>query len=677
MNKTGALIGVDVGGTFTDVVVADSESGIAAVAKVPSTPANQAIGFAYGLEKAKVYLPSVELVMHGTTVATNAILEGKGGRVGMLVTSGFRDVIEIGRGERTKLYDLKCVKQPPLVPRSARFDVVERTNAQGTITKPVTPEAIAAALAQHDGNPFDAWVVCFLHSYANPSNEEEAARYLRELIGDVPITISSKVVAEYREYERFSTAVLNAVIAPLMDRYLGDLEKQLAERGYRRPVFVMQSSGGIMTARTGRRLPAATMLSGPAGGVAGAMAIAAQAGIADVITCDMGGTSTDVCLIKDSRVRHTTEGRIAGYPTRIPQVDIVTVGAGGGSIASVTLGGVLRVGPQSAGANPGPACYGISEEATVTDANVVLNRLDANKPLSGEIALHPKRARSAVQALAAKLGGIDVFAMAEGIVRLAVVRMAGAIREVSVHRGHNPQDFVLLAFGGAGPMVASELASELGMRQVLIPPHPGNLSALGLLFSPLKRDFVRTRIGRLADLNLTSLIDTFGELEARAAREFEADGLAENALVFHRSVDLRYVGQSFTLNLPIANGSPDRTSLQEGFHATHDRTFGHAAPGEPVELVNLRLTALLPRADLSIRFAPRQRGDAAPRDKRCIFFAGQFVSCPVYDRTDLPSELELSGPLVVEEPGSSTIVWPRDKLRVDKLGNLRLQVGEK
>jgi N-methylhydantoinase A len=255
--------------------------------------------------------------------------------------------------------------------------------------------------------------------------------------------------------------------------------------------------------------------------------------------------------------------------------------------------------------------------------------------------------------------------------------MAGAIREVSVHRGHNPQDFVLLAFGGAGPMVASELASELGMRQVLIPPHPGNLSALGLLFSPLKRDFARTRIGRLADLNLASLIDAFGELEARAAREFEADGLAANALVFHRSVDLRYVGQSFTLNLPIANGSLNRTSLQEGFHATHDRTFGHAAPGEPVELVNLRLTALLPRADLSIRFAPRQRGDAAPRDKRCIFFAGQFVSCPVYDRADLPIELELGGPLVVEELGSSTIVWPRDKLRADKLGNLRLQVGEK
>jgi len=267
--------------------------------------------------------------------------------------------------------------------------------------------------------------------------------------------------------------------------------------------------------------------------------------------------------------------------------------------------------------------------------------------------------------------------MAEGIVRLAVVRMAGAIREVSVHRGHNPQDFVLLAFGGAGPMVASELASELGMRQVLVPPHPGNLSALGLLFSPLKRDFVRTRIGRLADLNLRSLLDAYAELEARATREFEADGLGESALVFHRSVDLRYVGQSFTLNLPIANDGLDRLSLQDDFHTTHDRTFGHAAPGEPVELVNLRVAALLPCAELSVRFAPGQRAEPPPRDKRRVFFAGQFVSCPVYDRADLPSELELSGPLVVDEPGSSTIVWPRDKLRVDKLGNLRVEVGEK
>lgn len=674
----GLLVGVDVGGTFTDVVVADSERGVIAVAKVPSTPRNQALGFVRGLAKAQVSLPALDRVMHGTTVATNAVLEGKGGRVGMLVTAGFRDVLEIGRGERTKLYDLKLLKQPPLVPRSARFEVVERTRADGSITVPVTREAVVAALGRCHGEPFEAWVVCFLHSYANPANEEHAAAYLRELVGDVPIAVSSAVVAEYREYERFSTAVLNAFVAPLMDRYLGDLETRLADGGYRHPVFVMQSSGGIMTARAARRLPAATMLSGPAGGVAGAMAIAAQAGIEDVVTCDMGGTSTDVCLIKGGRVRHTTEARIAGYPTRIPQVDVVTVGAGGGSIASVGVGGVLRVGPESAGANPGPACYGLSgDAATVTDANLLLNRLDARTPLSGEIALHPERARTAVAALAAKLGGLDVLAMAEGIVRLAVVRMAGAIREVSVYRGHNPRDFVLLAFGGAGPVVASELASELGMRQVLIPPHPGNLSALGLLVSPLKRDFVRTRIARLAEVIVADLAAAYADLEARAAREFEADALPVSALVFHRSLDLRYVGQSFTINVPIADRAADPAAVGKAFHEAHEVTFGHAAPGEAVELVNLRLAASLPGTPLSIRHAVPRRDSAPSRDTQQVFFGGRFVACPVYDRADLAPGVELAGPLVVQEPGSSTIVWPRDRLRVDAQGNLRMDVGEK
>ena len=673
----GVLVGVDVGGTFTDVVVADREKGVLAVAKVPSTPQNQALGFVHGLDKAKVSLSGLDLVMHGTTVATNAVLEGKGGRVGMLVTRGFQDVIEIGRGERTKLYDLKLQKQPPLVPRSARFGVVERTGAGGAVVEPVTREAVKAAFARYDGEPFEAWVVCFLHSYANPSNEKQAAAYLRELIGETPVTISSTVVGEYREYERFSTAVLNAIVTPLMDRYLGDLENRLAERGCRRPLFVMQSSGGIMTARAARRLPAATILSGPAGGVAGAAAVATQAGIEDVITCDMGGTSTDVCLIKGGRVRHTTEARIAGYPTRLPQVDIVTVGAGGGSIARVSVGGVLRVGPQSAGAVPGPACYGASEEATVTDANLVLNRLDASKPLSGEIQLHPQRAWRAVETLAAKLGGIDILAMAEGIVRLAVVRMAGAIREVSVYRGHNPQDFVLLAFGGAGPMVASELASELGMRKVMIPSHPGNLSALGLLVSPLQRDFVRTRIGRLADVNVADLTNTYADLEARAAREFDEDALPGNALTFLRSLDLRYVGQSFTINLPIANGALNRAAVEKAFHQTHELTFGHAAPGEAIELVNLRLAASLPGAELSFRPAVSRAGMATARDTKPVFFSGRFTPCPVYERADLPLGIELNGPLIVQEPGASTIVWPQDHLHLDAHGNLHISVGEK
>jgi N-methylhydantoinase A len=674
----GLLVGVDVGGTFTDVAVLETTSGRVTVGKVPSTPLNQALGFMHGLAKVKVSVSAVERVMHGTTVATNAVLEGKGARVGMLVTAGFRDVLEIGRGERTRLYDFKLLKQPPLVPRSGRFEVRERTRPDGTVAVPVTTEAVEAALSRYRGEPFEAWVVCFLHSYANEANEERAAACLRALVGDAPIALSSSVVAEYREYERFTTTVLNAFVAPLMDRYVGDLEARLAEAGYRRPLFVMQSNGGTMTARAARRIPAATMLSGPAGGVAGALAIATQAGLPDVITCDMGGTSTDVCLIKGGRLRHTAEARIAGYPTRIPQVDIVTVGAGGGSIASVGVGGVLRVGPQSAGANPGPACYGLGgDAATVTDANLLLNRLDANTPLSGEIRLEPDRARKAVEQLALRLGGLGVQAMADGVVRLAVVRMAGAIREVSIYRGHNPRDFALLAFGGAGPMVASELASELGMTDVVIPPYPGNLSALGLLVSPLKRDFVRTHIGRLSGVTASELVALYRELEARARYEFEADGLTTTALVVSHSLDLRYVGQSFTVNVPVTDATPDPAAMAAAFHTVHDATFGHAAPEEPVELVNLRLSATLAGIELPIRSEARRTGQPWPSGMRPVWFRGGVLPCPVYARHDVPLGVELHGPLIVEEPGSSTVVWPHDRLRVDGQGNLRLEVGEK
>ncbi|MBI4504716.1 MAG: hydantoinase/oxoprolinase family protein [Chloroflexi bacterium] len=667
-------VGVDVGGTFTDVVVLDHASGRLAVAKVASTPHNQALGFAQGLAKLGVPLARVRRALHGTTVATNAILEGQGARVGMLITAGFRDLIEIGRGERTRLYDLKLLKQPPLVPRAARFEVAERTRADGSVVQPAKAEAVRAALAGLDGETLEAWAVCFLHAYANPANEETAAAALRLVVGDVPIACSSAVVPEYREYERFSTTVLNAYVAPLMSRYLADLEGRLAADGYTRPLYVMHSSGGVMTARAARQLPVATILSGPAGGVAAAVALAAQAGLENVITCDMGGTSTDVCLVKGRRPRLTTEAKIAGYPTRIPQVDLVTVGAGGGSIATVERG-VLRVGPASAGARPGPACYGQGgEAATVTDAQLVLGRLDAGQPLAGEITLHPDLARAAVERAATRLGGLDAFAMAEGIVHLAVVKMANAIREVSVYRGHDPRDFVLLPFGGAGPMVASELARELGMSSAIVPPHPGNFSALGLLVSPLKRDVVRTRIRRLAELAAADLAAGFAELVAQATRELAADGIAGAALEFARSADLRYVGQSFTLNLPVTEGAQP-AALADAFHAAHDAAFGHAAPGEPVELVNLRLAAALPAEPLDLRPDAPASGRPEPIAQRPVRFGGAAVACPVYERAALPLGAALDGPAVVQEVGSTTVVWPGDGLHVDQHGNLRLELS--
>ena len=675
--STSFSVGVDVGGTFTDVVAFDHASRRIAVAKVPSDPENQATGFMTALAKVETRLRDVRRVLHGTTVATNAILEGKGCRVALLTTAGFRDVIEIGRGERSKLYDLKLVKPPALVPRPARFEVDERTRPDGTIARPVNADDVRAALASIDPKTFDAWAICFLHAYANPANEQAAMGCLEALVGHVPITISSAVTPEYREYERFSTTVLNALVAPLMNRYLEAVEIRLAAGGYTHPLLVMHSSGGVMTARGARQIPAATILSGPAGGVAGAAAIAARADLHNVITCDMGGTSTDVTLIQNGTIRHTTEGRIAGYPTRIPQVDIVTVGAGGGSIADI-IGGTLQVGPASAGAQPGPACYGQGgEAATVTDASLVLNRLNGTDPLSGEITLHPELARAAIDRLGTGLEDLDTIAVAEGIAHLATVKMAGTIREVSVYRGHDPRDFVLLAYGGAGPMFASELASELGIRSVLIPPHPGNLSALGLLASPLKRDFVRTLVRQLETMEAVELTEVYQDLQTQSLAEFAADHLAGEDLAFERSVDVRYVGQSSTLNLAIPSDAPEPAALVTAFHAAHEAAFGHSASDEPVELVNVRMSAVLPIDPLDLRVEAPASGAAGPAGSRPVHFRGRRFDCPFYDRDTLALGTRLDGPLIVEELGSTTVVWPTDRVHVDDHGNLRLEVGEK
>jgi N-methylhydantoinase A len=670
-------VGVDVGGTFTDVVLFDHAERRAIVAKVPSNPNDQSIAFMNALNKVGTTLNDVQRVLHGTTVATNAILEGKGSRVALITTEGFRDIIEIGRGERTKLYDLKLIKIPPLVPRPARFEVSERTQADGTISRPIDAESIREALKTCNLGSFDAWAVCFLHAYANPANEQSASVLLAEMVGDTHISISSAVTPEYREYERFSTTVLNAAVAPVMNRYLSAIEDKLEDGGYHHPLLVMHSSGGVMTARAARQLPAATILSGPAGGVAGAQAVARDAGIKDIITCDMGGTSTDVALIKNGEIRHTSEGRIAGYPTRIPQIDIVTVGAGGGSIASVT-GETLRVGPESAGARPGPACYGHGGvEPTVTDANLLLNRLNGDDQLSGEIMLHPDRAKAAVDCLKDSFPDLNTIDLAEGIVHLATVKMAGTIREVSVYRGHDPRDFVLLAYGGAGPMFASELASELGMASVLIPPHPGNLSALGLLVSPLKRDFVRTLVRQLDDMEPSELAAAYQELQADCDLEFEADHLPSQELMYERSVDVRYIGQSSTLNLKCPTAHPDRVALAAEFHTAHKIAFGHAASNEPVELVNVRVSAVLPVDSLDIIAEAPAEGNAIPTSSRPVTFRGILIDCPIYARDALPVGTELDGPLIIEETGSTSIIWPSDKLWVDEWGNLRVEVGKK
>ncbi len=677
MSEQRFLIGIDVGGTFTDVVLFDNLERTMLVAKVPSDPKNQSTAFLNALTKVGARLTQTERLLHGTTVATNAILEGKGGRVGLLTTKGFRDIIEIGRGERSKLYDLKLIKLQPLIPRPDRFEVEERTHSDGSISKAVDNVALVTALKDVNQDSFESWAICFLHSYANPSNEKRAKRLLSKSVGDIPITISSGITPEYREYERFSTAVLNATVAPIMNKYLEAVEQALNTNGFKKPIMVMHSSGGIMTTRSARQIPAATILSGPAGGVAGAMAMASNIGMKNIITCDMGGTSTDVALVEGGGIKHTTEGRIAGYPTRIPQIDIVTVGAGGGSIAYLD-GETVKVGPESAGANPGPACYGLGgKHPTVTDAALVLNRLSDAEPLSGEIALQPKLALAALDMLQKSVTDLDTIALAEGIINLAIVKMAGTIREVSIYRGHDPRDFVLVPYGGAGPMFASELASELGMNTVLVPLHPGNLSALGLLVSPLKRDYVQTMVRPLGAVDCSELKKAIRKIHDDCIRDFSSDGIQSQNIKFQNTIDARYIGQSSTLNLKIENDGLDPAELEIQFHKAHHLAFGHAASEEEVEMVNIRTSASVPVEPLDIVSNGEAQPMNQPFNRRFVYFLGRPFDCPIYYRKNLSIGAKLCGPLIVEEPGSTTVVWPMDKLYVDSMGNLKIEVGEK
>ena len=506
-------IGVDVGGTFTDAAVFDDAAGSLRYAKVPSTPADPARAVLDVLERLGVDLGEVQRFIHGITIGTNAVLEGRGAEVWMLTTAGFRDVLEIARTNRTVLYDITALKPPPLVPRGRTLEIDERMAWDGSVLRPLDLDQARAAVESLP--PGVAVAVCFLHSYANPDHERAVAALVREGTGGNAsragfVTASCEVLPEFREYERFNTTALNAYIGPLIDGYLARLQAAVAARGYRSPVFIMTSNGGVATAERARRLPVATVLSGPAGGVAAAANLGQRLDLPNLITCDMGGTSTDVCLIEELVVPLTNEQFVGPYANRTPQTEINAVGAGGGSIAWMDSGDILMVGPRSAGADPGPACYGQGgREPTVTDANVVLHRLKPGVRLAGRIALDEDLARRAVRTL-----GLEVLtdeAAAEGVVRIAVARMVSAIKQISVAKGHDPRDFTLVAYGGAGPMHGAFIAEELEIERVLVPTGPGNFAALGSLISDVKQDFVRTRTllpRRLA--SFAEIADEFG-----------------------------------------------------------------------------------------------------------------------------------------------------------------------
>ena len=662
------MVGVDVGGTFTDAVVYDDASGELRWAKAPSTPGDPSQGVLAALARNDTDLGGAGRFVHGITIGTNAILERKGATVWMLVTAGFRDTLEIARTNRTVLYDIKTLKPAPLVPRARAIEIDERVLADGTVLRALDLLEVKEKARLLKNELPAALAVCFLHSYRSPAHEEQAAALLRELLPGWFVCHSAGVLPEMREYERFNTAALNAYIGPVTERYLDALAQALRGRGYRGPVYLMTSSGGIVTAERAARLPVHTVLSGPAGGVAAAHHLGKSLGLKNIITYDMGGTSTDVCLIEGLHVPVTSEQFIAELPIRTPQIEINSVGAGGGSIAWIDAGRILKVGPKSAGAVPGPACYGQGgTEPTVTDANLAIGRLSPSLKLAGSVALDEALSRKVVSRLAGGFG-MKIEEAAEGIVRIAVARMVSAIKEISVARGYDPRDFALMAFGGAGPMHAAFVAEELDIARVVVPLRPGNFCAFGALISDIRHDHLRTHRFELPGADAGEIERAFAAMEDEAREAMAAEGMPRERIAMQRSAGMRYRGQSWDLVVRF----PESNDLEGRFHQAHEKRYGYRS-ADPVEIVSLRVAAIgeVDKPDLP-EWTQGGSLQAAQRETRQASFAGRLQSVPVYLRDRLPRAARLDGPAIVEEMGAVTVVPPGWRLEVGRLGELHL-----
>ena len=660
-----ARVAVDTGGTFTDCVWV--ENGRLKMLKVFSTPADPSQAIAEAVRRTG--LDSAAVLLHGTTVGTNSLLQRRGARVAFVTTAGFEDSIQIGRQARPKLYDFFFDPVEPLVPPELRFGVPERTACDGEVLeRPSESELRRLRRVLQEANP-ESIAVSLLFSFVNPENERAVALALQGLgENPVPLSLAHVVLPEFREYERASTVVVNAYLQPLMQRYLENLGRRLAGRGANgrsAAVFIMQSSGGITSLAAAAAEPVRTVLSGPAGGVVGAAAVARRSGFPRIISFDMGGTSTDVALV-DGEPRASNEAEVAGLPVRVPMLDIHTVGAGGGSIARFDAGGALRVGPLSAGADPGPICYGQGDEPTVTDANLLLGRLPPDKFLGGEFALDRERAQRVVKSwLQKNRSPLSVERFAAGVIRVVNATMEKAVRVVSIERGHDPRDFILVAFGGAGGMHACELAAALGIPRVLLPPLPGALSAYGILVSDVVKDYSRTVLWRVAgQLPLPALRRQFRafEREARAALGHEKWAGVPR---FQPSLDLRYRGQGYELNLPFSGDS------LAAFHREHQRRYGYSHPQMEVEIVTLRLRALLPGPGLPR--APLGAPSGQAPEPRPVIFDGRSVSTPLYQRSSLAPLRTYRGPAIVTEYGATAVVPPGFRFRVDRNASLIME----
>lgn len=675
--RRGYRIGIDIGGTFTDFVILDQDSGRVRLEKTPTTPRDLWEGIRDGLDQAGVDLAGTAMVVHGTTVGLNCFLEKKGARVGLITTRGFQDIYEIGRVNRLDMYDLFYRKPEPLVPREHRLTVTERLDATGAVLTTLQREDVVAAAEHFRQAGIADIAVCLLHAYTNPVHEQAVAEILAELYPEAQVSLSHQLAREWREYERTSTAVINAYIARRVGNYLNRIQAGLTDRGYTRPFFVNQSSGGVMSVRAARNKPVQTIMSGPAGGGVSAAFVGRAAGYENVIAFDMGGTSTDVSLTYQGKIRVTAESQIERHPLLVPMVDVHSIGAGGGSIAWVDYAGALNVGPQSAGAEPGPACYGRGgADPTVTDANLILGRVPS-RLLGGRMTLDEEAARRAVARVAEQLG-LDPVTGAAGIIRIVNTRMAYAIRAVTVQRGLDPKDFALLAFGGAGPIHACEIAAELGIPTVIVPVAPGAFSALGMLLSEVRHDFSRTRLVRAEAANPAEMDALYAEMAAEAVQVLADEVGPDTPVRMERAVQMRYVGQEYTVRVPVPDGpltAEGLAVLRREFDRLHDQAYGHASDTEPTELINLRLTAFGVLG--TVQFEERPAGGPAPdpgalagTTRILLDPAAGFLDCPVYDRDQLLAGNRIHGPALVVEKGATIVLIPGFRCTVDRTGNL-------
>jgi N-methylhydantoinase A len=686
-------LGIDTGGTFTDIVAIDEHSGAMATTKTPSTPGDPSRGLLDGIRKVLQQIGAapdqVATVAHGTTVATNALLEERFTSLGLLVTRGFRHILEIARQSVPSGYGNSYfwVKPDRIVPLERVLEATERLNWRGEVLTPLNEEDAREAARWFKAQGIVAVGVCFLHAYANPAHEQRVRAIFAEEYPEAFLSLSSDVLPEYREYERAMTTLVDAFVKPQVRDYINAAEGHLAEaldgtqsaHPINVPFLIMKSNGGVVAAREVERQPITTVLSGPAAGALGASFIASAAGFPDAIALDAGGTSTDVCLINNGLPRLTTEGKIGRFPVKTPMIDIITVGTGGGSIAWTAPDGGLRVGPRSAGADPGPICYGKGgTQPTLTDANLVLGRIPPHL-LGGEVPLDTEAARQGLETLATKLG-MDALRLAAGILELANWNQANAIRQITVKQGRDPRDYALVPFGGSGPLQAGRLLDLLGMRTAIVPPIPGVTSAFGLLVVDLRNDYVITSVQNADEFDPASTQERYQRLETLALEALARHGVPPERQRLVRSADMRYHGQAYEVRVDIPAGVIDAATGQqavEAFHRAHHSAYGYDYRGkQQIEFVNLRVTGLglIDKPALREIAAGSADVSAARKGERAVYFeaSGNFEPCPLYDRARLLSGNLITGPAIIEEYGSTTVIFPGQQAAVDRFGNVLL-----